>query len=167
MDASLLKPGDEAHAFNLVDAATGQSRSLSSYRGERSVVLLFYRGPWCGVCHQHLGQVRKRYDDVKERGGEVLAIYPGTAEMLRPYVEKRKLPFPLLVDPTGETIDRYGVRNRWALIHKGIPHPSTYIIDREGVVRFADVRFQHYFRVPVNALVAELEKLQPQAAARS
>lgn len=156
MSDSRPRAGDPALDFTLIEAATGQPVTLSTLWQERAVVLLFYRGPWCGVCHQHLGQVRKRYDEVRDLDGEVVAVFPGEAEYLRPYYARRKLPFPLLADEEGVVIDRYGVRITWALFHRGIPHPAAFVIDRGGVVRFADVRRQHYFRVPVGTLVARV-----------
>jgi peroxiredoxin len=76
MGRGRLQPGDPAIDFTLPDVASSTPRALSSWRG-KSVVLLFYRGPWCGVCHQHLGQVQKRYPDIRDKGGEVVAVYPG------------------------------------------------------------------------------------------
>jgi peroxiredoxin len=158
MGAGLLQPGDLAFDFILPEVATGEPRTLSSRRG-RAVVLLFYRGPWCGVCHQHLGKVRKRLAEIQELGAEVVAVYPGKVEHLRPHVLESKVPFPVLADEGSAVIDLYGVRNRWALFHRGIPHPATYVIDRDGVVRFADVRHQHFFRIPVGTLVAQVRAL--------
>jgi peroxiredoxin len=158
MGAGLLRPGDVAFDFILPEAATGVPWALSSWRG-RVVVLLFYRGPWCGVCHQHLGKVRKRHAEIRELGGEVVAVYPGRPEYLRPYVLERNIPFPVLADEGRTVIDLYSVRNRWTLIHHGIPHPAAYVLDRDGVVRFADVRRQHFFRVPGGSLVAQVRDL--------
>jgi len=160
MGKGLLRPGDPAIDFTLPDAASNLSRALSSWRG-RSVVLLFYRGPWCSVCHHHLGLVQKRYREIQEKNGEVVAIFPGKPEHLQPYYLQRKIPFPILANENRTAIDAYGVRNTWALFHRGIPHPATYVIDCNGVVRFADVRRQHFFRVPVGALVAKVDELSP------
>jgi peroxiredoxin len=158
MGRGLLRPGDSAIDFTLPDVPSGTPRALSSWRG-KPVVLLFYRGPWCGVCHQHLGKVSKRYSEIRSRGGEVVAVYPGKPEYLRPYYLQRKIPFPILADERSTAIDAYGVRNTWALFHRRIPHPATYVIDRDGIVRFADVRRQHYFRVPVGTLIAKVDEL--------
>jgi peroxiredoxin len=158
MGKGLLGPGDPAIDFTLPDVASGTPRTLSSWRG-KPVVLLFYRGPWCGVCHQHIGKVSKRYSDIRGLGGEVVAVYPGKPEYLRPYYLERKIPFSILADQQGTAIDAYGVRNTWALFHRGIPHPAVYVIDRGGIVRFADVRRQRFFRVPVGTLVAKVHEL--------
>ena len=159
MGVGLLRQGDRAIDFTLPEVASGNPRALSSWQG-RTVVLLFYRGPWCGVCHQHLGQMRKRYSEISDKGGEVIAVYPGKPEQLRPYYHERRIPFPILADERGSAIDAYGVRNTWALFHRGIPHPAAYVIDKDGIVRFADVRRQHFFRVPIGTLVAKVNELR-------
>jgi peroxiredoxin len=158
MEIRRLQPGDLAIDFSLPDVESNTARELSSWRG-MVVVLLFYRGPWCGVCHQHLGQVQKRYVEIRENGGEVLAVFPGKPEYLRPYYLEKKIPFPMLADEKGTAIDAYGVGNHWAFLHRGIPHPAAYVIDCDGIVRFADVRRQHFIRVPVGAIVAKVDEL--------
>ena len=46
-----------------------------------------------------------------------------------------------LADPESRTIDALGIRNLHAEpMEAGVPHPATYLLDREGVVRFVDVR---------------------------
>ncbi len=46
-----------------------------------------------------------------------------------------------LADPGSATIDRLGLRRPNAEpIERGVPHPATYVLDREGIVRFVDVR---------------------------
>jgi peroxiredoxin len=158
MERRRLQAGDLAIDFSLPDLESNTPRALSEWRG-KAVVLLFYRGPWCGVCQQHLGRVRKRYVEIRENGGEVVAVFPGKPEYLRPYYLERKIPFPMLADENSTVIGAYDVRNHWAFLHRGIPHPAAYVIDCNGIVRFADVRRQHFFRVPVGALVAKVDEL--------
>ena len=49
------------------------------------------------------------------------------------------------VDPGSRAIDQLGVRKEDAEgIERGVPHPTTYVLDREGIVRFADVRRDYH-----------------------
>jgi len=62
-----------------------------------------------------------------------------------------------LVDPESRAIDALGLRRPAAeAIEEGVPHPATYVLDREGVVRFADVRADFHFwldpELPLRAL---------------
>ncbi len=46
MGTGILKPGDKAFDFTLVEAASGQSLGPVDFAGKQNVVLLFYRGMW-------------------------------------------------------------------------------------------------------------------------
>ena len=69
--------------------------------------------------------------------------------------------FPLLCDGRA-VIERYGILNEAALEnpdHAGIPHPATFIIDREGIIRFKKVWINYRERTPPATILEELEKL--------
>lgn len=57
--------------------------------------------------------------------------------VLARFAKKRDIGFPLLSDAGSKTIDAYGVRNREVPDPRidGVPHPGTFIVDREGVIR--------------------------------
>ena len=49
------------------------------------------------------------------------------------------------LDPGSAAADRLGVRKQETEpIEAGVPHPSTYLLDRDGIVRFADVRRDYH-----------------------
>jgi len=56
--------------------------------------------------------------------------------------DHRLEPFVFLMDPDDKVIDQYGIRKTRLdeAIEKGVPHPTTYILDRNGAVRFKDTR---------------------------
>jgi len=59
------------------------------------------------------------------------------------FVESNRMRDRILfaVDPESQAVDRLGVRRENAEpMEKGVPHPTTFLIDREGIVRFVDVR---------------------------
>ncbi len=63
----------------------------------------------------------------------------------------------LAIDPESAAIDRLGLRRPDPEpIEAGVPHPATYVLDREGVVRFVDVREDFHFwldpELPLRAL---------------
>jgi peroxiredoxin len=60
----------------------------------------------------------------------------------------------LLSDPGHETIDRYGILNPDG---NGLPHPATYVIDKEGTVRWKQVDVDYRVR-PTNDQVLEVLK---------
>jgi peroxiredoxin len=61
----------------------------------------------------------------------------------RRFIRDHRLePFVFLMDPEDKVIDQYGIRKTRLdeAIEKGVPHPTTYILDRNGTVRFKDTR---------------------------
>jgi peroxiredoxin len=58
------------------------------------------------------------------------------------FIRDHRLPFVFLVDADHHVIDRFGVYNDefHEKIEEGVPHPTTYVLDREGIVRLRDTR---------------------------
>ncbi len=67
--------------------------------------------------------------------------------------------YELLTDPEHMVIDRYGLFNPDEPKHRPVPHPATYVIDRDGVVRYAFVEVNYRVRAENADLVAVLESL--------
>lgn len=65
-----------------------------------------------------------------------------------------------LADEGSEVIRRMGILNSsLEPMEKGVPHPATYLIDREGIIRFVDVREDFHIWLAPERIVAELEKI--------
>ena len=107
----------------------------------------------------NLGKVRRVYEQIKHFEAEVLTVSPDSLASLRKYKAKTETPFPMLSDEKGEVILKYGVKNDWTPYQRGIPHPSIYIIDRAGIVRFVEVRQNYFFRIKMSTIIDELKKL--------
>ncbi len=58
------------------------------------------------------------------------------------FIRDHRLPLVFLVDADHRVIDRFGVNNDefHEKIEEGVPHPTTYVLDREGIVRLRDTR---------------------------
>jgi len=65
--------------------------------------------------------------------------------------------FPLLEDKDHKVIDRYGIFNADG---RGWPHPSTFIIDSKGVVRWKFIETDYTKRPSNRQIIAELQKLK-------
>lgn len=89
----------------------------------------------------------------------MVAVCQDAIGPLTHYREKKQIPFHLLADEGSAVIDRYDIRNTWELVHRGAPHPATYIIDRLGIVRFAEVRKNYLWRTKIGTIMEELKKL--------
>lgn len=66
--------------------------------------------------------------------------------------------FPVLHDPEGETIQRYGLRNE-GFTRGVVPHPTALVVDREGKIAWKRVDTDYRERPPASDLVAAVEAL--------
>ena len=132
--ATGLRLGGLAPDFTLRDQF-GQDVTLSSYRGTKAVALLFYPYAFSGVCTGELAGVRARLDEFLTFDTEVLAISCDPMFALRAFADAEGLNFPLLSDfwPHGAVSRAYDVLDE----RIGAPRRSSYVIDREGVVRWS------------------------------
>jgi alkyl hydroperoxide reductase subunit AhpC len=94
---------------------------------------------------------------------EILAVSIDSHQNSRKFVAllKEKYPgdysFPFLQDKDHKVIDRYGIFNPDG---KGWPHPATYIIDKQGIVRWKFIEVDYRKRPTNEQIVSELRKIQ-------
>ncbi len=129
-----IELGSTAPDFSLRDQF-GQDIRLSAYRGEKAVALVFYPYAFSGVCTGEMAGLRDRLAELMTFGSEVLAISCDPVYSLRAFADTDGLNFPLLSDfwPHGEVSRAYDVFNE----DRGAPYRSSYVVDRDGVVRWA------------------------------
>lgn len=129
-----LQLGAEAPDFTLRDQF-GQDVTLSSFRGNKVVLILFYPYAFSGVCTGEMAGVRERLDEFMTFDTEVLAISCDPVYSLRGFADAEGLNFPLLSDfwPHGHVAKSYDVFDD----AKGTPRRSSYVIDRDGQLAWA------------------------------
>jgi peroxiredoxin len=129
-----LELGTIAPDFALRDQF-GQEVRLSSYRGRKAVALVFFPFAYSGVCTNEMGGIRDRLDSFLTFDTEVLAISCDPIYSLRAFADADGLNFPMLSDfwPHGEVTRAYGVFDE----ARGCPLRSSYVLDRDGRVRWA------------------------------
>ncbi|QKW49677.1 peroxiredoxin [Streptomyces buecherae] len=115
----------------------GEQVTLSEFRGERNVVLLFYPFAFTGVCTGELRALRDELPKFVNDDVQLLAVSNDSPFSLRVFAEQEGLEFPLLSDfwPHGEVSRAYGVFDG----EKGCAVRGTFVIDKEGVVRWTVV----------------------------
>ena len=129
-----LELGGPAPDFTLRDQF-GQDVTLSSYRGTKAVALVFFPYAFSGVCTGEMAGIRERLADFLTFDSEVLGISCDPVFSLRAFADADGLNFPLLSDfwPHGEVSRAYEVFDE----RTGAPRRSSYVIDRQGYVRWA------------------------------
>lgn len=125
--------GDEAPDFELKDQH-GTPVRLSSFRGSKNVVLVFYPLAFSGVCTGELCAMRDDFPEVTRDDVELLTVSVDSTFALRTWSDREKFGFGLLSDfwPHGAVAKLYGVFEE----NMGIATRGTFIIDKEGVVRW-------------------------------
>ncbi|WP_116040614.1 peroxiredoxin [Amycolatopsis palatopharyngis] len=128
--------GSQAPDFTLKDF-NKQDVTLSSFQGDKPVLLVFYPFAFSGICQGELCQLRDEFADYSDKGVQVLGVSVDTPFSLKAWAEQQGYQFPLLSDfwPHGEVAQAYGVFNEKA----GLANRGTFLIDKEGVVRFAEI----------------------------
>jgi peroxiredoxin len=104
----------------------GQNVTLSELRGKVVIVNLW--ASWCPPCRAEMPAIQSVYETYKDQGLEVLAVnttYQDNPLDAANFIEDHDLTFPVLMDKTGAVSKRYQLRGL----------PSTYFIDRQGVIR--------------------------------
>ncbi|MTD13601.1 redoxin domain-containing protein [Nakamurella sp. YIM 132087] len=128
--------GDTAPDFTLSDAYRN-AVTLSSFRGEKAVLVVFYPFAFSGVCTTELCAVRDDLSSFENDSVQILAISTDPIPTLKAWAEVQEYTFPLLSDfwPHGAVSQAYGVFFEKA----GMPLRGTFLVDTTGVVRFAEV----------------------------
>lgn len=154
--------GTAAPDFTLAKMGGGTT-TLSSFRGKKNVVLVFYRGYWCPFCIKQLTGMRQLLDAEMKKDTELLAVsVDGEADtqktIARISADGTQPDFAFLSDADHAVIARYGILNPNAG-SRFIPHPATYVIDREGVVRWRDIETDYKIRPANEAIVSAVRAL--------
>jgi peroxiredoxin len=129
-----VEVGSHAPDFELKDQH-GTSVRLSSFRGARNVVLVFYPLAFSGVCGSELCALRDEFPAVSSREDvELLTVSVDSMFAHRAWADAEGFSFGMLSDfwPHGAVASSYGVFDT----ERGVALRGTFIIDTEGVVRW-------------------------------
>jgi peroxiredoxin (alkyl hydroperoxide reductase subunit C) len=131
-----VEVGSKAPDFTLNDY-NREKVSLASFQGVKNVLLVFYPFAFSGICTGELCQVRDELADYQNDRVQVIGISVDSPFALKAWAAKEGYEFPLVSDfwPHGEVAKAYGVFNEAS----GMANRGTFLIDKEGVIRFTEV----------------------------
>ncbi len=142
-----LKVGDKAPDFVLVTKTKEgpQLVKLQEEIGDKNIVLLFVPMAFTSVCTEELCDISEGVNDYKDLNAKVFGISGDSPFAQEAWAEKEGITIPLLSDYEHEVAKAYGVAYEQFLpdanlIMGGVPKRSAFLIDKEGIVRFADVQ---------------------------
>lgn len=128
-----LQIGSPAPDFELKDQH-GVPTSLASFKGKKSVVVLFYPFAFSGICTGELCGLRDDLSAFQNEDVQLLAISCDAMYAQKAFAEKEGYEFPVLADfwPHGAVAKAYGIFNE----DRGCAIRGTFIIDKQGVLRW-------------------------------
>lgn len=129
-----LQEGDKAPAIKAKDQ-NGNTVTLKDYLGKK-VILFFYPEDDTPVCTVEACNFRDNYDDLKQKGYELLGVSPNSSESHQKFINKFNLPYTLLADESMKIINDYGVWGPKVLYgrHYDGLHRTTFVIDEKGKI---------------------------------
>lgn len=144
--AHALEPGDPAPAFSAPSlAGGGQTLALESFQGK--VVYLDFWASWCPPCLQSLPLIDELRQEFPDADFQVLAVnVDRDPQRARRFAEQRRIGYPSASDPEGRIPERFGIETM----------PTSFLIDREGVVRYVHPGFR---RADIDALRERIARL--------
>ncbi|WP_448547581.1 peroxiredoxin-like family protein [Thalassotalea fusca] len=169
--------GDTFPAFSLPDSH-GNVHSLQETLERGPVIISFFRGGWCPYCVLELKALRDIVNDLPALNATLIAITPETPEHIADTVSRNELNFVVASDHNNQLAKQCGLVFTVpedllaAYVKLGIdinsnngeekaelPIPATYIVDQQGVIRFAFVEEDYISRAEPSHLVMVLQSL--------
>jgi peroxiredoxin Q/BCP len=142
--------GETAPDFTL--PGTGDtSYTLSSFRGN-PVVIVFYPGDDSPVCTKQLNSYNNELSAFEGVGAQVLAISAQDIDSHESFASKYGFKFPLLADTDKAVATAYGTVGPL-----GFPRRSVFVVDGQGVIRYAHRAIAGLTFRPVDELIAAVE----------
>jgi peroxiredoxin (alkyl hydroperoxide reductase subunit C) len=130
-----LPPGTVAPDFTLRDQNNEQV-TLSKFRGDKAVLLVFYPFAFTGICTGELLRINAGLADFANDAVQVLTVSCDSPYAQKTFAMRDDLRFPLLSDfwPHGAVAQSFGVFNDAV----GVANRGTFLIDTDGVIRFSE-----------------------------
>ncbi len=172
--ANILPVGAKAPRFDLPDH-DGRIVRSSDLVAKGKLVLCFIRGRWCPFCVGQMEAMNLVLPQIEQAGATLVAVSPQTVKQAFFMHDQHKLRFPLLSDADNQVARKFGLTYRVpdaqeAVYRKAfvnlpftngddsweLPIPATYIVDREGTIRYASANEDYTERPEPDDLVRAL-----------
>lgn len=174
-----LNVGAKMPSFKLKD---GNDKSISSddLLKESNLVIVFYRGAWCPFCNLYLRNLQKNINQIKEAGGNVIAISAEPPDKSLTVSKKNEVMFPVLSDPQlgiarkfgivynlpAETADKYKSRGvvdfqkDYGMEKAELPLGATFIVNQKGEIVYAYLDTDYKKRAEPDVIIEVLKKIK-------
>ena len=174
IESSALGVGDRAPEATLPDAG-GSAVGLSTLWSQGPLVVVFYRGGWCPYCNLTLRAWQAYLPGLAACGASLVAISPQPPDRSLDTAQKNALAYPVLSDQALRAADAFGITftmspalqalytasgNDLPVVNGNgewkLPIPATFVVDRHGIVRYADVDADYTARAEPSVVLAAI-----------
>lgn len=133
-----IEIGQKAPEFSLYNSDKNKV-SLADYKG-KNVLLLFFPQAFTSVCTKELCGIRDNIALYNKTNAVVFGISVDSVFTLKKFKEEQAYNFDLLSDFNKEVSTAYdSIYLEWKLEMKGVSKRSAFLVDKEGVIRYAEV----------------------------
>jgi len=171
-----LGVGQKAPSFELKDH-NGRTVSSADLLARGPLVICFFRGRWCPFCVGQLEAMNMVVTQFQEAGASLVAISPQTVQQSFLMADQHKLRFPLLSDSGNQVARQFGLVYRVPDYQQAVyrrafvnlpfangdeswelPLPATYIVGRDGTIRFAAVHVDYTERPEPAEILMQIKR---------
>ena len=134
----MLQIGQKTPSFKLLDTNKAEVSS-DSFKG-KNTVLFFFPMAGSGACTKEMCAIAEDFKSYSKLDANVVGISVDSWWTLKKFAEENKIEFPLLSDYNRDTIKAFDiVLPEFAFGYKNLAKRATFVLDREGIIRFIEV----------------------------
>lgn len=169
---SAFKVGDVAPDL-MGKAHSGKMVNLKELTKKGKVVVMFYRGAWCGYCNKYMSELEATLPEFIAKNATVIAITPEMDESISKTIEKTKSSFSIIYDKDRMIMKdwkvAYSLPDDMKIKYKGygvdlekqqgdwmLPVPATYVIGQNGKVEFVHFDENYQQRADIKNILMSL-----------
>ena len=136
----------------------GKKLDWAAYRGK--VVLVTYWATWCKPCVAEIPELKKTYDELRERGFDVLAVsLEDDHETLERFLNTQEVPWQVVC---GATAEESGLQHPLARKYGVESVPKSFLLDRQGNIAGIDLHGKEFLKLTEELLGPKDERQVPQ-----
>jgi peroxiredoxin len=173
-----LTVGAAMPSFNLKDAK-GNSVASDDLLKQGNLVVVFYRGAWCPFCNLYLRNLQQNLPQIKENGGNLVAISVENPDNSMKVAQKNNVEFTVLSDPNLDVARKFGIVYQLSpetdAQYKGygidlvkqngtakpeLPLSATYIVNKKGEIVYSYLEPDYKKRAEPSVLIETLKKMK-------